>query len=67
MQSGFMMNFHVFTKREFEVDGEQKARWYRVGFLKETERGGRFLRLYAFPETTFYVFPQEDETETSDQ
>lgn len=63
-----MKYYDVCTKREYEHEGQQKAQWFRVGTLKETDHGGRYLRLNHLPDITFYVFDQEDreDSETSD-
>lgn len=59
-----MQLFNICTKREYEKDGEKKVKWYRVGHLKVTESGKRYIKLYHQPDTEFIVFdniekPQE--------
>ena len=53
-----MKLLNVFTKREFEENGERKVQWYRVGFMKESEKGGKYLRLFHQPDTEFFLFDQ---------
>ena len=43
-------------------NGEEKKKWYRVGHLKETNKGGRFLTLYHMPEADFYVFEDDEDS-----
>jgi hypothetical protein len=53
----------IFTKREYITkDNITKSAWYKVGYLKTTEQGGQFIRLFNQPDTSFYVFTNEDET-----
>ena len=55
-----MKFLNVFTKREFKKDGEVKSQWYRVGYLKFSENGGIYLRLFQYPNTEFFVMEPED-------
>jgi hypothetical protein len=53
----------IFTKREYITkDNITKSAWYKVGYLKTTEQGGQFIRLFNQPDTSFYVFKTDDET-----
>jgi len=60
-----MRFLNVLTKREYQKDGETKYQWYRVGYIKESENGGIFLRLFQHPNTEFFVF-ELDENKTPD-
>ena len=52
----------VMTKKEIEVNGEPKDLWFKVGVVKVTPYGRKYLQLYHQPHTDFFVFePQEDE------
>lgn len=56
----------VFTKVGYVKDGEEKTKWYRVGVFKITDNGGKYLRLFHQPETTYHVMeknipPEEKE------
>lgn len=54
--------YSVLTKKEYTDDqGEIHRTWYKAGFMKETEAGGRFLTLYGHPDTTYHLLPQEKE------
>ena len=56
-----MTIYSVLAKKQYtENDGTTRKLWYKVGFVKETDIGGRYLTLYQQPETTFVVVPQED-------
>lgn len=54
-----MQFFDVFTKKVFELNGEKKAKYYRAGFLKITEKGNRYLRLFLLPDVDFYIRERE--------
>jgi len=51
----------VFTCKEYNENGENKKTWYRIGYLKEKENGGRFLNLFQFPDTEFFIFEDEEQ------
>jgi hypothetical protein len=54
-----MQLFDVCTKRVYEIDGEKKVKWYRAGFMKTTERGSTYIRLFNQPDVDLYVFKKE--------
>ncbi len=54
-----MQLFDVCTKRVYEIDGEKKVNWYRAGFMKITERGSTYLRLFQQPDVDLYVFKKD--------
>lgn len=54
---------NVFTKVSYFENGLQKSRWYRVGDLKTTERGRKYLRLFHQPDMTFYVMDNLEKPE----
>ena len=45
-----------------DSNGETKTRWYKVGYLKLTENGGKFIRLFHQPHTDFFCFESEEST-----
>ena len=58
----------ICTKRTYEKDGKTKAKWFKVGTLKETDDNKTFIELSMFPNISFYVFEQkakEDKAEES--
>jgi hypothetical protein len=57
----------IVTKREYEQNGQKKAKWYNVGVLKVTDDGKQFIELNMFPNTPFYVFEQKKKEESTEQ
>jgi hypothetical protein len=47
--------YDVFTRRIFVENGETQKKWYKVGFIKETPNGARYLRLFHQPDTEFFI------------
>ena len=58
-----MKLFDVCSRRFYLKDGIRKVIWYKAGFLKETEKGARYLRLFNQPETDFLVFEKVEPLE----
>ena len=56
----------ICTKRTYEKDGKEKAKWFKVGTLKITDEGKEFIELNIFPNTPFYVFEQKKKDEQED-
>ncbi len=57
-----MKYYNVCSVKEYEENGEQKKKWYRVGYIKETPNGGRYLTLFHQPDVTLFIFDNtEDE------
>jgi len=52
-----MQFYDVCSKRTYEVDGEKKVKFYKAGFMKTTEKGNTYIRLFNQPEVDFHVFP----------
>ena len=59
-----MQLFSVCTKKEFEENGEKKMKFYKVGVIKITDRGTKYLRLFHQPSTDFHIFDNEPRLET---
>lgn len=55
-----MRIYHVCSRRFYEKDGEKKMKWYKVGFLKETDSGKKYLHLHLLPQTEFFLFEKEE-------
>ena len=55
-----MQLFDICTKRVYEIDGEKKVKWYRAGFMKTTEKGNTYIRLFQQPDVDLFVFKKED-------
>jgi len=65
-----MQLFNICTKREYEVNGDKKIKWYKIGVLKITDGQKKYIRLYHAPQTELYVFDREElspETESMKQ
>jgi len=56
----------ICTKRTYEKDGKEKAKWFKVGTLKITDEGKQFIELNIFPTTPFYVFDQKAKEESGE-
>lgn len=56
-----MKYYRVLTKFEYEHNGEKKVRWFRIGEIKETDRGGQYLTLYQQPATDFIIVQERDD------
>jgi hypothetical protein len=55
-----MRLFDICTRKFYEKDGEKKVRWFRAGFMKETDKGSMYIRLFQQPETDFLVFENKE-------
>ena len=55
-----MKNFNVCTKRAYEINGEKRVKWYRVGILQTSNQGFQYLRLFQQPNTDFYIFEKNN-------
>jgi hypothetical protein len=54
---------NVFAKKDIVANGEEIRLWHKVGVIKSTKSGGKFLQMFHQPETDFYVFDDEKEEE----
>ena len=55
-----MQLFNVCSRKFYEKEGEKKIKWYKVGFLKVTDAGKRYLHLFLFPQTEFFLFERDE-------
>ena len=55
-----MKLFDICSRRFYQKDGVRRVIWYKAGFMKETDKGARYLRLFNQPETDLLVFEKED-------
>ena len=52
--------YSVKTKRQYtDKKGNVQTEIYKVGFIRETESGAKYLWLYQQPNTRFYIVPQD--------
>lgn len=57
-----MSLYSLLAKKEYTDDsGELRKLWYKAGFVKETDAGGRYLTMYHQPETMFIIVPHQDQ------
>lgn len=54
--------FNVCSRKIYEKDGERKLKWYKVGLLKITDNGKKYLQLYHQPQTEYFVFDHDVNT-----
>ncbi|MBK9638159.1 MAG: hypothetical protein IPO63_10210 [Bacteroidetes bacterium] len=47
---------NICAKKSYEVNGEEKITWYKIGVLKITDNNRMYLRLFMHPQTEFSVF-----------
>lgn len=51
-----MKYYNICSLKEYEEHGEKKRKFYPVGYIKETENGGKYMTLYDRPNTTYCIF-----------
>lgn len=61
-----MKMLNICTKKDYEKDGEHKTKWYKVGVLKEADSGKKYIKLFHQPNTEFFVFDNEENTQTAE-
>jgi len=59
-----MKLYNICTRKDFEQDNVRKSVWYKVGFLKETNGGRKYIKLFHQPLTEFFVFQKDEEPES---
>lgn len=57
----FMRYKSIFSCKTYVENGEEKKKWYRVGYIKVTEKGGEYITWFSQPDTEFAVFEDEQE------
>ncbi|MCF8459611.1 MAG: hypothetical protein K9G46_02720 [Flavobacteriales bacterium] len=58
-----MKYLQVCTKKKVKVDGEEKTLWFKVGAMRVTDKGTRFLTMFHQPDTEYHVFDMEEAEE----
>lgn len=54
--------WEVFTRKEYEENGEVKELWFKAGLIKVRPNGKKYLILFQQPNTDFFIFePREDD------
>ncbi len=51
----------VLTRKEYVDNGEEKTLTYKVGVVKTTRSGNRYLQLFQQPNTDFFIVEPRDE------
>jgi len=55
----------VLTKKEYVNNGATKILWHKVGVVKTTRSGRRYLQLFQYPDTDYFIIePQDEEYES---
>ena len=50
----------IFTRHDYkDNEGNTQTRWYKTGYMKITENGGKFLRFFHLPQTDYYCFEND--------
>lgn len=50
----------IFSRHDYKDEaGKTQTRWYKVGFLKLTDNGGKFIRLFQQPQIDYFCFENE--------
>ena len=62
-----MILFDVCTRKFYEKDGVKKVKWFKAGIMKETDKGSRYIRFFHQPETEFFIFAKEEESQLPKQ
>lgn len=58
-----MKHLQVCAKKQVKVDGIEKTLWFKVGVMRVTDKGTRFLTMFHQPDTEFHVFDMDEEKE----
>ncbi|MFD2916858.1 hypothetical protein [Psychroserpens luteus] len=53
--------YNVCTRKEIKSPVGEKMIYHKVGVVKVTNNGGWFLQMYHQPETSFFIFPNQNE------
>ena len=53
------------TKRTYEVNGEEKTKWFNIGTLKTTDTGKQFIEINILPDTDIFVFDRKEKEQES--
>ncbi len=52
----------ICTKKTYKTkDGKEKVKWLKVGVLKTTDEGKKFIEINLLPDVPLYVFEQKKE------
>ena len=57
-----MQLFNVCARKIYDKNGEKKVKWYKVGLLKISDTGKRYLQMFHLPQTEYFLFENEEKT-----
>lgn len=57
----------IVTVKEWDLNGQKKTKWLKVGTLKKNDDGKMFVEINVFPNTKFFVFEQKKKDEAQEQ
>ena len=60
IKSSYMQLFNICTKNDYEKNGEQKTKWYKVGIMKIADSGKKYIKLFHQPNIELFVFDKEE-------
>jgi len=61
-----MQLFDICTKKDYEKNGEQKTKWYKIGFMKIADSGKKYIKLFQQPHTEFFVFEKDENPQAAE-
>ena len=53
--------YNVCTSKTIKSPSGDKKLYHKVGVVKVTDNGGWFLQLFQQPNTSFFIFPNQNE------
>ena len=57
-----MQLFNVCARKIYDKNGEKKIKWYKVGLLKISDTGKRYLQMFHLPQVEYFLFENEEKT-----
>ena len=57
-----MQLLNVCSRKIYDKNGEKKIKWYKVGLLKITDTGKKYLQMFHSPEREYYLFDHDTNT-----
>ena len=56
-----MQLLDVCAKREYEKEGKKESKFYRIGYIKISDAGKMYLRLYIMPQSEFFIMNRNED------
>jgi hypothetical protein len=57
-----MQLLNVCSRKIYDKNGEKKIKWYKVGLLKITDTGKKYMQLFHLPDTEYFIFERDETT-----